>query len=808
MAYTWNAGATTIPNNWNPFTYYNFDATYILDYSTDTLYTLEYNKDGNRYSIIPSMASEMPVDVSRQYAERFGYADDLEGKAYKIVLRDNLKYDNGDAITAHSFVESVKRLLDSKANNMHALQLIDQDLKILGAKEYSKSGSFIIQSVSNYHDTITSAYQSNANLYLDKRVLDESFMTWVGVSFSQVISGGYHIDWFRIYKGEESNRVATTENFMDKWILPLYNQIPNNTSTIEINWTPEQFAQMVEDFSNCDVWNPSAETELAKILSMKYTYPDYDFSDVGFFAEDDHTLVVVFVDAMPNDFWLKYALITNFYLVHTPTYDACTNVENGVFANNYGTSPDTYVGYGPYKLVDYVAGQSFRLVRNHHWYGYSQEQHKDHYQTTAIQYKIVTDDEMRLQMFLAGQLDEYTLCDEDMEKYGNSKYAYYGDTQQTWMIQMNPDADNLAYMAQFARPQIEGNTVIKQPFAIDEFRQALSYSLDRIAFCTVLGSSSIPAKSILFDSFIYHPESCIEYHNTDEGKDALLAYWGLSDAWGAGKKYATRDEAIASITGCDLSKAKALFTRAYEIAVENGWIPSGKNWELQIVIGASRWQPEIGQPTPFQFLQSNWTTAVKGTPWEDHLTFVKSELGFTGGTDAMRNGEVDMFFAIGMDAKTFYPQKTLQGLATYDTFTDKDAVMVDIQLDGKLLRASLADWLVDCLSGEAIDAHIVGVDGQLTGETVTISAGEEADGTLRTKILSACEVAYLKLYNTIPLYTDVTVSMRSHRIAPTTESLIFGVTHGGIKYYTYTMTDAEWAKYIASQGGTIDYASK
>ncbi len=816
--YTWRSAPTTIPSNWNYHTYQANDATYILNYTSDSLYTFDYNDAGDAFQIVPSMAKEMPIDVTAEYAEKFGYdatdadGNPIVGKAYKIVLKDNLKYDNGEAINAHSFVRSVKNLLNPQAANSRAGELYSTgDLKIIGAEAYVKQGSSLYEAAINHFDGITAAHDAG-DIFVDMAVIENLFkVEWFGGTYAQVKNAGYFAGYFSIYAGEGDARAKTGEDFFTKWIEPEVAKMTEDNQTIKLEWTAEQFAQMFEDYSNCDDWNPSADAELASILSVEYTYPEFSFDDVGFFAEegDDYSLVVVLIDEMENDFWLKYNLATSFFLVNNTIYESCISTDNGVYTNDYATSIAKYSGYGPYMLSEYVADNSFKLVRNPHWHGYFEEELAGQYQTTAIQYTVVTDDEIRLNMFLAGQLEGYGLREEDMAKYGASKYTYYDDSESTWFIGMNPDANNLAETAKLATPKTAGNTVIKQPLAIDEFRQAMSYSLDRAAFCLALSPTSSPAKAALSAMIVYDPEVGLSYRSTEEAKDAILAFWGLSDAWGEGKEYATKDDAIDSITGYDLAGAKVLFTTAYNNAVAEGYIPEGNNWEIQICIGASNWGSSF-YSKGYDFLEANWVEAVKGTPWEGHLTFTKSDsLGSPGFANALKSGSIDLLFGVGWGGSTFDPYSMLQCFVrddlAYDTFTNKSSVSVDIEIDGQVLRASLADWLGKCLFGDPIEAKVVGEDGKVTDEIVEVNAGLSADSSLRLKILSACEVACLKMWNMMPLMTDATASLKCMRVNYKTEDYILGLGRGGIAYYTYTMTDEEFAAFVQQQGGTLDY---
>ncbi|MBR6687167.1 MAG: hypothetical protein IKL77_00250 [Clostridia bacterium] len=61
------------------------------------------------------------------------------------------------------------------------------------------------------------------------------------------------------------------------------------------------------------------------------------------------------------------------------------------------------------------------------------------------------------------------------------------------------------------------------------------------------------------------------------------------------------------------------------------------------------------------------------------------------------------------------------------------------------------------------------------------------------------------LSNIFPLQTDTSASLRGMRIVYKTEEYILGLGRGGIKYYTYTMDDADWKDYVTEQGGVVNY---
>ena len=812
--YTWRSAPTQIPSNWNYHTYKDAVATYILDYTSDALYTFDYNDEGNAFTIVPSMARNMPVDVSDDYAEQFGYQKGLTGKAYQIELKDNLKYDNGEVINAHSFVRSVKNLLNPQAANSRASELYINDLKIVGAEKYLKQGSTTYESITDgdglgvgdYAGWFTAADLeaglSIANANVKAEVAQSVVFRAADCFVGKWLAGSSYASYVESKGYAWTLAALLCETATEADVVALEGK------TLAEIMADEALAAAMNDL--LAGWCTHVDEPAGFFVKQVIWEDNINFADVGFFAVegDDYSFVIVLVDEMENDFWLEYALCQNFFLVNNTLYEANASVADGVYSNQYATSIETYSGYGPYMLTEYVADNSFKLERNPHWHGYFEEEHKGQYQATAIQYTVVKDDDIRLEMFLKGQLEGYGLRASDMEQYGSSKYTYYDDSETTWFMAVNPDLANLTKTAANAKPEIEGNeVVIKTPLTIKEFRQALSYSLDRTAFCLAVQPTAAPAKGALSSKLVYDPEEGLSYRATDEAKDAILTFWGLADQWGEGKTYPTKDAAIASITGYDPAGAKELFKTAYEKAVEAEMIPEGDKWEMQILVGASSWGAEF-YSVGYEFLKSNWLNAVKDTPWDGHLSFKQSaDLG-NGWSEELRAGNVDLMFGLGWRGSVFDPYGLLECFVrsdlAYDTFTDKSKEMIQIEIDGQVLEASLAQWLGECLGGDTIEARVI-EDGKATGDTVEVNAGLTADSSLRLKILAACEVRCLEICNMIPLMTDATAAMKCMRIQYKTEESILGLGRGGIQYSTFTMTDEEFAAYVTQQGGTLSY---
>lgn len=809
--YTYRAAAASITTNWNTHTYQSNDATDVLGYTEDGLYTFDYNEDKDGYVIIPSMATEMPIDVSEDYAEKFGYDATEEGRAYKIPLRNDLKFQNGDAINAQTFVDSIKLLLNPAAANKRASDTWTGNMKIFGAEDYNKSGLTKDEITSTQYETIQAAWDAGKTVYITKDAISSAFSSWFGGTYEQVKNAGYFAMYFSLYENGEKTDVT----FFDKYDID-----KAEDGKIEVTQA------ILDDYAKCSDWNPDPQAEVAAFSVVSVTYPEYAWEDVGVFADPADPLALIIVLEQPlTGFYLNYSLSGSLWLVHPATYESCTKMTGGVYSNDYATSKDKYVGFGPYQIDTYTADHSVTFKKNNNWWGFTSGEQSEFYQTTNISIVKVTEESTRLEMFLKGELDSYGLTVEDMEDYQGSDYTYYTEGDSTWFVAMNPDPATLAANEKNAVAEAPtGAEIDKQILTIKEFRQALSFSLDRAAYALELDPLGAPAKALYGNMIISDPETGTAYRTTEEAKDTILAFWGLTDHVGPGKDYATKDEAIASITGYDPSGAKALFTQAYEKAVELGYISAAAaesgNFCISIIIG--RPAEAAYYDNGYQFLSATWTKAVEGTPLEGKLLFTQSAvLGSSAFADRLRDGTVDLLFGVGWTGSALDPYGLMQAYVDpgyqYDPSWDTSTATLDIALDldgkgEKTYRASVYGWGYQALSGVEIKEGVYGVEatvldaeGQPTEEKVVINAGVTADATLRLKILAAVEKAVLEQYNMIPVNSDSSASLKGMRIVFGTEEYIYGVGRGGVKYMTYTADDAAWAQYVKDQGGTLNY---
>ncbi|UKI15237.1 MAG: ABC transporter substrate-binding protein [Clostridiales bacterium] len=124
------------------------DDAYVKDFTYSGLYEFFFNKDKTGYEVWPVMAESEPVDITKELKSvaKWAIPESAEkGYAYKIALNKNAKWDDGTVINADTYVESMKRLLNSDYVNYRASNYFTGSMQIFGAKEYFSQGAPITE---------------------------------------------------------------------------------------------------------------------------------------------------------------------------------------------------------------------------------------------------------------------------------------------------------------------------------------------------------------------------------------------------------------------------------------------------------------------------------------------------------------------------------------------------------------------------------------------------------------------------------------------------------------------------------------
>ena len=768
--YTYNYALSTFPTNWNYCTYQTATDSEILDYIVDGFYTFDYNETMDGYAMVDAMAVGDPVDVTAQYVGSYGIEEGETALAYKITIREDLYWDNGDHITTYDFVESAKRLLDPIAQNYRADSMYSGSVSIYGAEAYLKQGLIVLEAATKFE------------------VYSEDLDAQLFFSLSEPKDGNGECAMRPLMGFPASYDAEKCAAYL------INNYLAGSAFTAEAAAAMEgkTLAEIKADETLKAAWEAligwwqTEPNEELHFFLAESAYPEYSWDNVGWVALSDYELLFVMNKPM-SGFYLKYNLFAP--LVHLETYDACAKIEDGIYTNSYCTTAENTMSYGAYVLTSFQKDKEFTLEKNPYYYGHTEGV----YQTTHINVLCVAEPTTRLEYFLQGKLDSYGLQKEDMEKYQMSDYTYYATGASTFALVFNPDLEALSSVQANA-----GENINKTILTVKEFRMALSFTLDRSAFCLATSPTNGPTFGIYSGLIVSDPENGTAYRSTDIAKEVLAEFWGVKDS--IGTLYEDIDEAIDSITGYNLTLGKQMFDVAYDKAIADGLMDADD--KIEICIGT----PNNTSPFyngGYDYLVNCWTKAVEGTKLEGKLTFTRQENLGNAFADALRNNQVDLLFGVGWSGSALDPYGLMEAYVypnyQYDPSTDFSTVYVDITINGTVYSANVHEWY-QIMNGETMT--ITAADGT----TMDYACGtEQNDPETRLQILGSLERAVLMNYNFIPLMDNASASMRGMQINYKTEEYIFGMGFGGIKYYTYNYTDAEWDAYVASQGGILDY---
>ena len=389
------------------------------------------------------------------------------------------------------------------------------------------------------------------------------------------------------------------------------------------------------------------------------------------------------------------------------------------------------------------------------------------------------DDNAAKQAFLKGELSTWSPNAEELVTYAASDQLYKVDETYTMSFFFNTNVDMLKAM-----DESKGNTN-SVVLSNTNFRKAFSLSIDRAKWVTAT-SGYKPAFSLLNSLYFYdiYNDPTSSYRNSDQAMQAIVNLYGVE--YGEGKAYATLKEAHDSINGYNLTEAKNLMKTACGELVEAGLYKEGD--PIVIRVGYKKGALDSADNNQMALMNEFINAAVEGSG------FGTVTLEAVGNIDnryaAVPAGE----FAIGYGAwggAAFYPFRNLQVYCDPDQYDINEAADWDptteqltIEIDGQPVSMSWQAW-----------------SGALVGSGPYASA----DFDTKLDVLSQMEELYLAKYYRIPLAGSTACELLSFKNSYYTEEYNIMYDFGGLRLMKYNYNDAEWADFVASQGGELHY---
>ena len=765
-----------------------------FDYTTDSLYTLFFNDEihplegreaFDGYVIVPSMAADFPVDVTEQVKAshpQFNIPESAtSGYAWSVKLRDGLKWDDGTPITAQDFVDSLERCLRPELLNYRSSDYNRGTYAVVNAENYALAGNPVFQS---FAEAGTTYADFIANGGTDDQVAVDMNGFWGVTGSDSRFTWGYITDdtMVRDPAVEEGN----DEDYVSAKYL----------------W---------DNYLGPDGGYAGTGYDLQYAGTISYPYEaDYSFDNVGLFVSGDNELTFVYANALEGFYLMTYGMSTQ-YLVKTDLYDAnlkeTESASGSVWSSTYGTSMDTSVSYGPYKLSEFQADKLMHFVKNENWWGWDSDVYTyvdpedgntyQMYQTTDVDIQYVKESATQKQMFLAGQLMTYGLQSEDFDQYRNSDYYYATPAETIYFLLFNGHEKVIQERENAA--DFDKNTTDLEMQMLESFRRACAVAIDRENFAATVSPARQGGYAFVGNTYIYDPETCAYYRDTPQAKQALVDFYSIDLA-----DYDNDlDKAVAAITGYDPKTAKAKFQEAYEEGIEKGYITDtdgdGKSDQTITMVYAMSDEVNDFFRKTFEYLNTSLNKAAAGTGLEGKILITPSAPVGNKWSDNLRNGVMDTQMAGWSGA-------TLDPFGMTDTWTDAskaywgnwfDASKYDltINLDGADITMSARDWAL-CLNGKMKTAQ--------DGKEYNFGYGQTSVEN-RLNILAEIEKFMLTSYNCVPIMQNGSGSLLSQQVYYVVEEYNPMMYRGGIQYMKYNYNDAEWAEYVASQGGTLQY---
>lgn len=738
------------PDTWNPHTDEESIDSELLSYLSSPMFAFDYEPGEwtSGYTLQPVMCADIPTDVTADYAgdERYAVpADATAGYAFKYVLRDDLTWDDGTPINADSFMYSFQQQLNPKMFNHRADLLYSSTKVVHNAENYLKQGLDAEMTLDKYAPMM--GYDS-VEAFLAEHGDEPALLNW-DYSFGEMYRDGEWVD----------------SGFEDAYV----------DTGLSLNELREIYTAKV-----CDEWGDTAENAFlyfSQEAAVAYAYPDMDFSEVGFEKTGDLEFVMILDNPLVGfDFYWN---CRDLYLVKEDLYEACkqTSPDSDLVTSKYATGLDTTASYGPYKLVGFQDDKFFDLERNENWFGWQDERLTEQHPEDRIYYQIVKEPSTRYQMFLKGQLNYYDLQPDEVEEYRGSDYIYYTLEANTQILNIQSNEEALK-----AR-ETEG--VCRRILTIPEFRKALTWSIDRNAFAKTTSASNFPGYGLIGPLYIADPDTMKPYREYDAAKAALCRVYGVE--YGEGQAYTSLDEAYDALTGYDLDAARKLFDEAYDLAEAKGFIQE----DDQVNLVFSFRDDNEGAQRTYNFLNSAWQEAVKGTKLEGRLVVEYDPSAGTQSSHLFRNGQTDLLMA-GWSGAIMDPFDLFEVFLSpnyrYAQAFDPEAENITITVGGQDYALTALDWWF-AMMGQDPD-HPFG-KGSISEED-------------RINILATLEAYVLADYTACPLNFTASASLRSQRIEYESPHMeVHPIMDYGHVIYKYD--DAAWKDYVEAAGGTLDY---
>lgn len=780
--YTNNDYTSQMPSQWCRILSSDNANSTMEGYFTSAFYEFNYKFDADG-SIVPGAytleysAATKLEDVTAKYAGQYGLAEDAtSGQAFAMTLRNDLTWDDGTPIKAADFVYTMSQQLSPK-------YLFDT------ASNYY-SGNYVIHNAQNYVKQGQKGWFDNGNMNLaysdlvlgtDGKYTLKGNECTIALKKSLVWLQGKSLEFY----------VTNAPQYFDTEAFASLLALADENGDVAV--TAASLELLTKVITAKASWGETKENTVG-YMYVNYTYPEMDFSEVGYFVgENEYELVMVIdgtLSPLDDEGNLTYEAgyyFSSWPLVKRDLWEACENRSTTPYKNTYCTTTASSASWGPYKLTNYQDQKTYTVSRNEKWYGYGLAQYDGQYQTDQIITQKIDEWDQAWMAFQNGLVDGISMDVKIAADYRTSSRAYF--TPETYTFDLN-----LQSLAN-SRTETRNNLLLNY----DEFRKAISLSLDRDNYCATNSPSSQAALGLLNSMYYYDVENGKVYRESVQAKEAILnAYGAVKNAdgsWTIGEHtYTDIEDALDATTGYNLTLARELVNSAVAKAIADGKYTKGE----KVVLTFGVETVTANSDRIKGWFQSAFDAMTKGTDLEGLIKVEYFMFSSATWSEQFADGEYDLCFGAWGSA-AFNPAYLLceTQIADENRFAikwDPSTVEVTVKAtpddkhaDG-LYTYNLAQWrlILQGKEGCPVNFKTFPMEDQLAA-------------------LGAVETAILQQYYSIPVYSRYSASLMGYKVDYASYEFNTFMGYGGIRYMKYNYDDTAWNEFVTANGGTLDY---
>lgn len=298
-----------VPSNWNPLSPATEQRQWLVRHTTTPVYHLA--ADG---SWLPVLARELPQDVTAEYAGTYGIPLSAKGGyAYRILLNSDACWEDGLKITADDYIFSIGKLLEDEENRDNWIFLAGAEAILSGVKHPEEEITPLRDTdFSTVRDALRSGY---TDFYVDT------------TGFWGLDSG-----WRAITDRSGLQDFAMPGGMEERFVSPAY-----------------LYSRYLADGMESSRYQ-SRYIGVRRPSSREMTLDDLGIVKIGHFE-------LVLIAQQPLAPSMLMQRLEKLFLFR-----------KNLWGKDFATSPETYCGYGPFRITA-VGSAQIILEPNPNWWG-------------------------------------------------------------------------------------------------------------------------------------------------------------------------------------------------------------------------------------------------------------------------------------------------------------------------------------------------------------------------------------------------------------------------------------------------------